>query len=101
MINIEQNESQINSPTIESIVQSNTEIFEFLTFNNFSTQSEDFSNLINNKIFQDKIKFLLKYYKPRGNEEISTLSAKKIIGKYPITQMFKDLINYMSDNLVK
>jgi hypothetical protein len=91
--------SHVNTnPYIENILRSNSATLKFFMANNL--RSDELKDIISHKIFQDKIRLLFKFYKPRGNEDFSLIMNKKLLNKIGLTKMLNNLIFSIADNLV-
>lgn len=97
---IKENQNASSNPFIDNLLKSNAATLKFFMANNLGSLQEELDELISNKTFQDKMLLLFKYYKPRGNEDISIISNKKIFNKFAMTKMLKDIIFSVADNLV-
>jgi len=85
---------------IEKILQSNSSILKILMSNNLMSIQENLKEIVKHKTFQEKIKLLLNFYKPRGNEDSSILDRSKLLNNsLRITEVVKKLITNTADNL--
>lgn len=85
---------------LENILKCNEHLLKYFMSNNLKTFKEEILEIVNHPIFQDKMKNLLKYYKPRGNEDMNVLQQKKILGRFTLTKVLSEMIYSASDNLV-
>jgi hypothetical protein len=97
---IKENPNVNSNPYIENILKSNSATLKFFMANNLRSLQDELNEIISNKIFQDKMRLLFKYYKPRGNEDMNTISNKKLFNRFVMTKMLSDLIFSVADNLV-
>ena len=93
-------ENTNTNPYIENILKSNSATLKFFMANNLGSLQEELNEIISNKIFQDKMRLLFKYYKPRGNEDMNLITSKKFLNRIGMTKMLCDLIFSVADNLV-
>jgi hypothetical protein len=94
--------STTTSSELENILKCNSTILKILMGNDIRSTPDEVREIISNKIFVQKLKFLLGYYRPRGPEDGSILDKRYILkNKFPISDCVKKIITESADNLVQ
>jgi hypothetical protein len=96
----DQHSNRVSSQLIENALKSNTSTLKFFMSNNLKTVKEELLEIINHEIFQQKMKNLLRYYKPRESDDSSILASKHLLGKQSLTRSLTELVITVSDILV-